>query len=207
MILSRHRARVHVGQRFIAPLLFVFLILSFPSPAHCDSFWQRTIELFEEGGSQIVPAPGSIEVAFSPNGGATDLILKAIGSAQSSVRVAAYSFTSRPVANALIEAHRAGIDVAVVIDHGQISKTTHSVVPLLVAEKVPLRVDTIHALQHDKYMIIDGKTVETGSFNYTASAERRNSENVIVLWDTPALAAAYTENWQTLWDDAEPYRK
>ena len=53
----------------------------------------------------------------------------------------------------------------------------------------------------------DGKTVETGSFNYSAAAEHNNAENVIVLWESPRLAAAYTEDWQRLWDRAEPYYK
>jgi phosphatidylserine/phosphatidylglycerophosphate/cardiolipin synthase-like enzyme len=58
---------------------------------------------------------------------------------------------------------------------------------------------------HDKYMDVDGKAVETGSFNHSAAAEHKNSENVIVLWDAPKLAAAYTEDWKKLWDQAEPY--
>ena len=152
-----------------------------------------------------MPPPVSVELAFSPAGGATGLVVKAIDSARQSVRVAAYAFTSRPIAKALVEARGRGVDVAVVVDHGEIAKESHSVVSTLTHAGIPLRVDIVHALQHDKYMIIDGKTVETGSFNYTAAAEQHNSENVIVLWDAPKLAAAYTTNWQSLWDAAEPY--
>ena len=150
-------------------------------------------------------APASIEVAFSPGGGATDLVVKTIGAARQSILVAAYSFTSRPIAKALILAHQAGIDVKVVVDHSQIQKTSHSMVGALVLAKIPLRVDIVHAIQHDKYMVIDGKTVETGSFNYTAAAEQHNSENVLVLLDDPKLAAAYGDNWKNLWDQAESY--
>ena len=153
----------------------------------------------------MVPSPASVEIAFSPGGGATDLVVKAIASAKQSIHVAAYSFTSRPIAKALAEAHKAGIDVDVLVDHSQIEKDNHSVTAFLIVAKIPLRVDIVHALQHDKYMVIDGKTVETGSFNYTAAAEQHNSENVIVLWDDPALAAAYGENWKSLWDQAETY--
>ena len=58
-------------------------------------------------------------------------------------------------------------------------------------------------LQYDKYMVFDGKTVETGSFTYPPSAEQRNSENVMVLWGDPQLAVAYTEDWKSLWNKAE----
>ena len=155
--------------------------------------------------AQVVPPPGSVEIAFSPNGGATELVLKTIGSAKKTLRVAAYSFTSRPIAQALIDAKTAGVDVRVVVDHSQVDKTKRSVVALLAEADVPMRIDTKHAIQHDKYVVADDKTVETGSFNYTASAEQRNSENVIVLWDSPKIAAVYTANWQDLWDAAEPY--
>ena len=60
---------------------------------------------------------------------------------------------------------------------------------------------------HDKYLVIDGKTVETGSFNYTASAERRNAENVVVINDNRELAKKFMENWQKLWDEAENYKR
>ena len=53
-------------------------------------------------------------MAFSPARGATALVVKTIGEAKHSVRVAAYSFTSKPIAEALLSAHRRGIDVEVV---------------------------------------------------------------------------------------------
>ncbi len=191
---------------FHKPVLFAALLLGLFLPTQVSpSFLNRAFEALQGGGAQTAPAPQTVEVAFSPGGGATDLIVKTIGSARQSIRVAAYSFTSRPIARALIEAHEAGVDVKVVVDRGQIDKNSHSVVGMLAEARIPLRFDTVHALQHDKYMVVDGKTVETGSFNFTAAAEQRNSENVLVLWDSQELARLYGENWQKLWDLAEPY--
>jgi phosphatidylserine/phosphatidylglycerophosphate/cardiolipin synthase-like enzyme len=133
-------------------------------------------------------------------------VVKAIASAKSSICVAAYSFTSRPIAKALVAAHQAGVDVNVIVDHAQIEKDSHSVITYLVSEKIPVRADIVHTLQHDKYMVVDFKTVETGSFNYSAAAEHNNSENVVVLWDGPKLAAVYADNCKSLWDKAEPYK-
>jgi phosphatidylserine/phosphatidylglycerophosphate/cardiolipin synthase-like enzyme len=182
------------------------VFLAFSSPALADpSLVQRAMQALQGGGAQTMPPPTSVEVAFSPDGGSTDLVLKAIRASKQSIRVAAYSFTSRPIAKALIEARKAGVDVAVVVDHEQIEKDSHSEAAYLAAQGIPVRVDIVHALQHDKYMVIDGKNVETGSFNYTAAAEQHNSENVIVLWDDPKLATAYADNWKNLWDAAESY--
>lgn len=54
-------------------------------------------------------------------------------------------------------------------------------------------------------MVIDGKTVETGSFNYTSSADQKNAENVLVLHDVPDLAEAYHQEWMRLWTEARPW--
>jgi phosphatidylserine/phosphatidylglycerophosphate/cardiolipin synthase-like enzyme len=186
--------------------LLVIAMLAVSDVAHAgEGLLQNALHALQGGGAQQMPPPASIEIAFSPDGGCTDLVIKAIASAKQSIRTAAYSFTSKPIAKALIDAHQRGVDVELVIDHEQIEKHNHSVAPYLAEQGLPIRVDIVHQLQHDKYMVIDGKTVETGSFNYTASAEQRNSENVMVLWGDPQLAAAYTEDWKGLWDKAESY--
>ena len=189
-----------------AACIILLLQCGIPSSAYASSaLVEQALHYMQGEKAQVVDTPSSVEVAFSPSGGATDLVIKAIQSAKQNIRVAAYSFTSRPIAKALVEAHQVGIDVEVIVDHGQIEKIGHSVVAALVAAQIPVRVDIVHTLQHDKYMVIDSQSVETGSFNYTAAAEQHNSENVIVLWNAPKLAAAFGNNWKSLWDQAEPY--
>ena len=55
---------------------------------------------------------------------------------------------------------------------------------------------------HNKFMIIDSKTLELGSFNYTRSAEEKNAENVLVLHSKKAIKD-YSNQWQMLWDEAD----
>ncbi|MGU3625114.1 phospholipase D-like domain-containing protein [Raoultella ornithinolytica] len=57
---------------------------------------------------------------------------------------------------------------------------------------------------HNKFMVIDGKNVQTGSFNYTASAVSRNAENVLLIEDAPQLAEAYQREFKRLWDEGTP---
>jgi phosphatidylserine/phosphatidylglycerophosphate/cardiolipin synthase-like enzyme len=59
---------------------------------------------------------------------------------------------------------------------------------------VLVRVDYRYAIMHDKLVVVDGATVESGSFNFTASAETRNAENVLVLHD-PTAAQEYGQGW------------
>ena len=141
-----------------------------------------------------VPATGSIEVAFSPNDGATALVVHTIDQAKSSILGQAYSFTSAPIARALAEAHQRGGDVRVILDKSQKTER-YSIAVYLRNHGIPTWIDSRHAIAHNKVMVIDGATVITGSFNFTKAAEEKNAENVIVLHDNPRLAAIYTQNW------------
>jgi phosphatidylserine/phosphatidylglycerophosphate/cardiolipin synthase-like enzyme len=69
---------------------------------------------------------------------------------------------------------------------------------------VPVLIDAIHAIAHNKVMVIDGKMVITGSFNFTNSAEERNAENLLVIRDR-VLAERYEQNWQKHKTHSEPY--
>jgi phosphatidylserine/phosphatidylglycerophosphate/cardiolipin synthase-like enzyme len=100
--------------------------------------------------------------------------------------VQAYSFTSTPIAKALLEAHKRGVDVEVILDKSQ--KThNYSSATFLANSNIPTFIDSIHAIAHNKIMIIDGKIVITGSFNFTKSAESKNAENLLIL-QSPELA-------------------
>lgn len=166
------------------------------------------------------PAPGvadspvanaSVEVAFSPDGGAEALVLKVIASANSSIRLAGYSFTSPSIVRALTSARRRGVDVAVVVDHRNNLQESRSNAPrealnVLANADIPTRTVSVYPIHHDKYIVVDGRHVETGSFNFTAAAAKRNSENVLVVWNDPQLAARYIAHWQSRWEQGQTYR-
>ncbi|KVE31067.1 phospholipase D family nuclease [Burkholderia sp. TSV86] len=153
------------------------------------------------------PAGQVVEAAFSPDGGAEALILKVIGTARVSLRLAGYSFTSPKIVRALLDAHRRGVDIAVVVDNdGNRSKASKQALNLLVNAKVRTRTIDRYAIHHDKYIVVDARHVETGSFNYSAAAAARNSENVLVVWNNPALASQYLAHWQNRFDQGIDYR-
>jgi phosphatidylserine/phosphatidylglycerophosphate/cardiolipin synthase-like enzyme len=142
-----------------------------------------------------------VEDAFSPHQGATQLVVATIGEAKQTVRVAAYSFTSLPIGDALIAAEKRGVDVKVVLDRKQNSK--RSLLDYLRESGVPTRINGHYAIMHNKFMIIDGKVLELGSFNYTKAAEEKNAENVLVLRNEPQVISDYTRQWEKLWEEGE----
>ena len=183
-------------------LLLVLFAAPFPASAS-DSLLSEAFHAIESR-PHDAPSGGRIEVAFSPQAGATELVIKAISSAKKSILVAAYSFTSKPIAQALIAAHKRGVQVLVVVDKSQKTERYTSAT-FLANMGIPTRADSQHKIMHDKFMVVDGEHVESGSFNYTSSAERSNAENALVIWNNPQLAGIYTANWREHWDHSEPY--
>jgi phosphatidylserine/phosphatidylglycerophosphate/cardiolipin synthase-like enzyme len=47
-----------------------------------------------------------------------------------------------------------------------------------------VRQDGIGGLMHHKVFIIDNQIVITGSYNFSRSAEERNDENILVIYNT-----------------------
>jgi len=144
------------------------------------------------------------QVYFSPKGGCTTAIIKNLDQAEKSVLVQAYSFTSKPIAEALVNAHRRGVKVKVLLDKSQ-RRAKGSQLDLLVASGIPVNIDTKHSIAHNKVMIIDGATVLTGSFNFTNAAEDKNAENLLVVRDK-AIAKKYRRNWNDHQKHSEPYK-
>ncbi len=133
-------------------------------------------------------------VYFSPGGEVTSAIRRALDNAKSSVLVQAYSFTSAPIAEALVRAHRRGVKVQVILDRSQ--KTyKYSSADFLANSGILTRIDAVHAIAHNKVMVIDNELVITGSFNFTKAAEKKNAENLLVI-HSRELAARYSDNWR-----------
>jgi phosphatidylserine/phosphatidylglycerophosphate/cardiolipin synthase-like enzyme len=149
--------------------------------------------------------PQGVQVHFSPRGGATEAVVSALGQATNSILVQAYSFTSAPIARALVEARRRGVGVQVILDKSQRTEK-YSEADFLKNNQIPTSIDAEHAIAHNKVMVLDGYVVLTGSFNFTKAAEENNAENLLVIND-PVLAGRYAENWRAHAEHSEPFER
>lgn len=156
--------------------------------------------------STPMPQGASFDVGFSPRQGSLEVVLKGIESAKKQILVAAYSFTSKPIAGALLDAHKRGVHVMVVADEKDNQKG-YSATTFLANAGVPVRLDGNYAIHHHKFMVIDGTSVELGSFNYSAAAVDKNAENVLLIWNAPALADTYARQWQKLWSESSDVKR
>jgi phosphatidylserine/phosphatidylglycerophosphate/cardiolipin synthase-like enzyme len=167
-------------------------------------FW--SLLLLEFVGCQPqASVPQGVQVFFSPRGGATEAVVNALADATNGILVQAYSFTSAPIAEALVAAHRRGVTVRVILDHSQRTEK-YSEADFLSNNGIRTLIDAQHAIAHNKIMILDGYLVVTGSFNFTKAAEEKNAENLLLINDS-VLARAYTENWRAHEAHSEPYTR
>ena len=142
-------------------------------------------------------------VCFSPHGGCTEAIVNQIDNAKSEILIQAYSFTSAPIAKAIVNAHKRGVHVEIILDKSNKSEK-YSAGDFIVHTGVTTYIDSQHAIAHNKIMIIDKETVITGSFNFTKAAEEKNAENLLII-RSKKLSEIYIDNWYKHKEHSEKY--
>ena len=153
-----------------------------------------------------IPSTGTTDVYFSPDGGGTRAIVSEIQAARKEILVQAYSFTSTPIAKALLDAHKRGVRVDAILDKSQMS-AKYSSATFLFNAGVPVMIDTRHAIAHNKIMIIDRAVLITGSFNFTKAAEEKNAENLLIMKGNPKLIDRYLTNFEEHKGHSDTYTK
>jgi len=157
-------------------------------------------------GISIVNAADIQAVGFSGGDGSTDtalnVVLSGINGAKTSIDVLAYSFSSKPIATALVNASKRGVKVRIVADNDQ-NNRSYSAINYTANNAVDSRVNSNYQDFHNKVMIFDGKCVETGSFNYSASAANKNAENAIIICDRN-LAQIYQNQFNRWYSQGTP---
>jgi phosphatidylserine/phosphatidylglycerophosphate/cardiolipin synthase-like enzyme len=141
-------------------------------------------------------APLSIQWHFSPKSGCTEAVVREIKQAHKEILVQAYSFTSKEIAQGLIQAKGRGVDIEIILDKSN-EQETYTELGHLLEQGLHPHIDAHHAIAHNKIIIIDRKTLITGSFNFTHQAEAENAENLVVIKGHPELVKAYCQNFAT----------
>jgi phosphatidylserine/phosphatidylglycerophosphate/cardiolipin synthase-like enzyme len=157
------------------------------------------------------PAGGEmvVQACFSPRGKCAGHILREIEQAKKELLIAVYAFTSDELAGALAQAKTRGVAIRVVLDREFDASTEKSKGKFLESRKIPVRrisglkpksSEKDWGLMHQKFAIIDGKNVLTGSYNWTQSAESYNDENLLLFRDAGPLAEEYRTIFLQLWE-------
>jgi phosphatidylserine/phosphatidylglycerophosphate/cardiolipin synthase-like enzyme len=128
-------------------------------------------------------------------GGLDEVLVAVIDYAESSVDVAAYDFDLESVADALIAAHGRGVKVRFVTDSDNAGED--AVAQLQQAGIPVIEDERDEGLMHDKFVVIDGVWVWTGSWNLTENGTYRNNNNAVLI-ASPALAENYIAEFEEM---------
>jgi len=189
-------------------------LLRIQSTAIADDYEAEFREMFEEdlfGPDVGDPAPNPrvlvggtpVEVYFSPDDHVQTALLTLLDGARSSINFLAYSFTSNLLGDAVTRAAAAGVQVHGVMDTDQARSDLGTEFDAFRSGGLDVRLDGNAGQMHDKLFIVDDALVAVGSYNFTASAERVNDENLLVL-HSPAIARLYLQEFQRVYALASP---
>ena len=183
-----------------ALVLVVFgLMISLPTHAK-KSKHSLLLEAARDSESLSTPAPKDNETCFSPDEPCAGKIIKFMQSAKVSLDIAIFEMTDQKIAKAIVEAAKT-VRVRMVVNR-KLVKDAGPAFDLLRAAGVSIRVGKQKGIMHNKFAIVDGKRLETGSFNYTYRAETSNQENQFYL-STASVVTRYQERFEKMWAEGK----
>ena len=144
-----------------------------------------------------ISATTNTQIFFSPNGGCQQAVISQISKATKTIDIAMYYLTARETSQELIKAKDRNVQIRIVLDQSQ-EGGAYAKSRFLIKNGINAKIHTGSGLMHNKFAVIDGKTLITGSFNWTATAEEKNEENLLIITDQ-ALITKYQERFEYLW--------
>jgi len=193
----RHRAVSSAG--------LLLLVLAAASYLYRDrARWLPTVK------RSLVPVatPGAASIQgpyFSDGDRISERIIAAINHTQNSLDLAIFDLTQPDITAALAAAHRRGVKIRIVADERQ-AHEPHSEIPYLTSQGLAVRLSRGYkgnrSLMHNKFAVFDGRVAETGSFNWTTSAESYNFENAVFIAD-PVSVARFQAAFERIWARAQ----
>jgi phosphatidylserine/phosphatidylglycerophosphate/cardiolipin synthase-like enzyme len=150
---------------------------------------------------RVQVAGANVEVYFSPEDGVAKYVVQRLQNATSNIRFMTFSYTADDIANAMIAKAKAGLVVQGVFER-QNASGTGSEYSKLKSGGVDVLHDGNCYILHHKVIIIDDRTVITGSYNFTGSAERDNDENLVII-DDPAIARSFLDEFNRTYAQAQ----
>lgn len=125
---------------------------------------------------------------------------QAIDQCKRSLHLAVYEMNSESITNAIIGAHKRGVEVQVLTDNRS-KDFPGSTFNKLSENGITVKTNyTQGALMHNKFAVMDDTTVWTGSYNYTLNATYNNNENLVMI-ESPAIAAVYNHAFKRMYVD------
>ena len=189
---KKQEFRLKPNKLILAVSIFVAGLLSYP-------LFIENVLLSPPPEVSIAAVPESLDVCFTPGQSCLTKVIKYIDNAKTSILLLGYSFTSKPITQALIQAKKRGVNVRIVLDHSQhYQKYSKEVIQVLLNKQMDVRFDHTVKIAHNKVLVIDNLQTVTGSYNWTHSAEFKNAENLVFI-KSQEVAKKYAMYFEGRW--------
>jgi len=142
------------------------------------------------------------DVCFSPDEACDEKLIGVIRSAERSLEIAVFDVTHPQIVHEILIAARR-IPVRILVDKRQ-SKEPHSLVSTLIRAGAEVRMGVQRGIMHNKFVLVDEKMVETGSFNFTINASFKNQENQVYLSE-PKIVERFKKHFEKMWKEGRAY--
>ncbi len=128
-----------------------------------------------------------------------DKIISYINNSKKEILLSAYNLSSKKIINSIINIYKKGIKVKILLD-GKNTKKRMYILKKIIDLHIPIKMNFNYNIMHNKFLVIDSKSVETGSYNYTFSANNFNAENIVYFDSMPNIASKYRKEFYRLWN-------
>lgn len=150
-------------------------------------------------GSGVLHTNSSIDVCFSPRESCDKKLVEFIRSAEQSLDIAIFDITHPQIVHEILVVSKK-VPVRIVVDRRQ-SREPHSLVSTLLRAGAEVKMGRQRGIMHHKFIILDDRAVETGSFNFTNNASFKNQENQVYLND-PVAVDRFKKQFEGMWNEA-----
>lgn len=139
-----------------------------------------------------------VDTFFSPDDGVQSQVAAVLSGAEESIYFLAFSFTSNDLGDIVREKAEDGLTVKGVMDEEQISSNQGTEFDPFKQAGLDVRIDGIEGQMHHKVFVIDESIVVLGSYNFSQSAETRNDENILIIYNE-AIAKQFLMEFERVW--------
>ena len=150
--------------------------------------------------TSLIAQENSITTCFSPAEKCEDKFLEFLKSAKTSIQIAVYDIDLPSIIDVLSQKAQENVSVKIVTDPTKAAANGKNLRTLQKAG-IKIRTGVQEGHMHNKFVIIDGIKVETGSFNFTKHSYHKNQENQLYIMDA-GIAAKYVADYSTLWESS-----
>ena len=165
-----------------------------------DMFGDRVVP--ETPNPEVTIDGTDMEVYFSPDDGVANRIYEILNEAEESIYFMAFSFTTDEFGEIIREQAENGLTIAGVMEEEQVKSNVGTEYDFFKQAGLDVVIDGNEGQMHHKTMIVDEKIVITGSYNLSRSAETRNDENVLVIYNEK-ITDFFLQEFQRIYQQAQ----